>query len=66
MTEQPHCSRAGCRLIATIRLEWRNPRIHDADRTKVWLACAEHRDYLTRFLRDRDFPVTEAALTLRG
>ena len=66
MTERPHCSRAGCRVPATTRLEWRNPRIHDVGRVKVWLACPEHRDYLTEFLRVRDFPVTEVALTPAG
>lgn len=53
----PTCSRAGCRAAATSRVQWRNPRIHAADRTKVWLACDEHRDYLRDFLAARDFPV---------
>ena len=66
MTEQPHCSRAGCRLPATARIQWRNPRIHDASRVKVWLACDEHREYLTEFLRAREFPVTEAPLASTG
>lgn len=51
------CSRAGCRRPAEHRLEWRNPRIHDAARVKVWLACDEHRDELTAFLTDRAFPL---------
>jgi hypothetical protein len=38
-------------------VEWRNPRIHDESRRKVWLACDEHRDYLRDYLAARDFPV---------
>jgi hypothetical protein len=52
------CSRAGCRATASWRVEWRNPRIHTADRVKVWLACGEHVDYLREFLAAREFPVT--------
>jgi hypothetical protein len=51
------CSRAGCTEPATTRIEWRNPRIHDATRTKVWLACEAHRGYLVEFLEARAFPV---------
>jgi hypothetical protein len=51
------CSRAGCSNAATCAVEWRNPRIHDAARVKVWLACDEHRDYLRDYLAARDFPV---------
>lgn len=57
-TENRHrCSRARCALDASWRIEWRNPRIHASDRTKVWLACDEHRDYLRGFLEARSFPV---------
>jgi hypothetical protein len=58
------CSRAGCRASATWRIDWRNPRIHTADRTKTWIACDEHRDYLRDFLAARDFPVAVAALAV--
>lgn len=51
------CSRAGCRESATWRLDWRNPRIHAEDRVKTWLACGEHVDFLSDFLRSRDFPL---------
>jgi hypothetical protein len=51
------CSRAGCGERASWRVEWRNPKIHTADRVKVWLACEEHVDYLREFLAARDFPV---------
>ncbi|MFS0854198.1 hypothetical protein [Microbacterium sp. 179-I 3D4 NHS] len=51
------CSRAGCRRAATHQVVWRNPRIHAADREKVWLACDDHVDYLRDYLAARDFPV---------
>nr|BFF11520.1 hypothetical protein GCM10025699_28230 [Microbacterium flavescens] len=51
------CSRAGRRADAAWRIDWRNPRIHSADRTKTWVACDAHRDYLREFLAARDFPV---------
>jgi hypothetical protein len=54
---EPTCSRAGCRAPARWRIDWRNPRIHSADRVKSWVACDEHRDYLRDFLAARDFPV---------
>lgn len=59
------CSRAGCRGTARWRIEWRNPRIHTADRTKTWVACDEHRDYLQGFLEARSFPVAVAPLARR-
>lgn len=52
------CSRAGCRSAATKQVVWRNPRIHAADREKIWLACDEHVDFLHDYLAARDFPVT--------
>lgn len=51
------CSRAGCRLDAAWNVNWRNPRIHGEDRVKVWLACEEHRDFLSTYLSSRGFPV---------
>lgn len=51
------CSRAGCGEAASWRLDWRNPRIHDESRVKTWLACEEHVEYLSGFLRSRDFPL---------
>lgn len=51
------CSRAECRSRATHHIVWRNPRIHSADREKIWLACDEHVDYLRDYLAARDFPV---------
>ena len=58
------CSAKGCRAAAVWALRWNNPRIHDADRRKTWLACEEHREHLESFLGTRSFlreviPVTE-------
>ncbi|MFB6609082.1 hypothetical protein ACFCVO_02070 [Agromyces sp. NPDC056379] len=55
------CSRAQCRESATWRIDWRNPRIHTGDRSKTWLACDEHVEYLRGFLEARSFPVVVAA-----
>jgi hypothetical protein len=51
------CSAAGCLGDAVARVNWRNPRIHPADRVKVWLACEAHRDSLAEYLSSRGFPV---------
>lgn len=53
----PTCSRAGCTDDAVWNVNWRNPKIHGADRVKIWLACDEHRVYLSEYLAARDFPV---------
>lgn len=55
------CSAAGCTDAATWRVNWRNPRIHDADRVKVWLACDAHRERLADYLGTRGFPVRVSA-----
>ena len=52
------CSSAGCTATAAWRVNWRNPRIHSADRVKVWLACDAHRDTLRDYLATRGFPVS--------
>lgn len=59
--ERLTCSRAGCLERATSRIEWRNPKIHSADRVKVWLACDEHVGYLREFLAARQFPLRVVA-----
>lgn len=56
------CSRAGCREDARWQVIWRNPRIHTADRRKIWAACDAHVDYLRDYLATRDFPVEVAPL----
>ncbi|WP_394551837.1 hypothetical protein ACDF64_13275 [Agromyces sp. MMS24-JH15] len=55
--EAPTCSRAGCTAGAAWRIEWRNPRIHVDGRTKTWLACDEHVEFLREFLASRSFPL---------
>jgi hypothetical protein len=62
MTTPPRCSRAGCSAQATFAINWRNPKIHSADRVKVWLACDEHRGYLAEYLGARSFPVIVGAV----
>lgn len=56
------CSSAGCVADAVWRINWRNPRIHSADRVKVWLACDAHRGTLADYLGTRGFPVVVSAL----
>ncbi|MCM3656915.1 hypothetical protein M3147_06570 [Agromyces mediolanus] len=51
------CSRAGCNAAAEWRVEWSNPRIHTDGRTKTWLACDDHVEYLRGFVEARSFPV---------
>ncbi|SBT47467.1 hypothetical protein GA0070621_2911 [Micromonospora narathiwatensis] len=53
--ETPICSARGCRVPAVWALRWNNPRLHDADRRKTWLACADHRESLGAFLDARGF-----------
>lgn len=47
------CSSRGCRKDATWGLRWNNPRLHNPDRRKVWLACDEHRAHLESYLGSR-------------
>jgi hypothetical protein len=49
------CSAKGCRAPAGWELRWNNPKLHTPERRKVWLACAEHREHLARFLDARGF-----------
>lgn len=56
------CSRKACRRAATRAVLWRNPKIHDVTRRKVWLACAEHESVLHDHLAVRGFPVQTCAL----
>jgi hypothetical protein len=52
---QPICSAKGCRAPAVWALRWNNPKIHDPQRRKTWLACADHRATLADFLDARRF-----------
>ncbi|MGV3713399.1 hypothetical protein [Pseudolysinimonas sp.] len=56
------CSAAGCTATASWRVNWRNPRIHAAERVKVWLGCTTHRDTLRDYLATRGFPVLVSPL----
>lgn len=49
------CSAKGCRATAVHALLWNNPRLHDTQRRKVWLACDEHRGQLSDYLSVRGF-----------
>lgn len=49
------CSAKGCRASAVWALRWNNPRIHDEQRRKTWLACEDHREHLSTFLGARSF-----------
>jgi hypothetical protein len=49
------CSAKGCRTPADWTLAWNNPKLHDPDRRKTWLACAGHRESLSSFLELRGF-----------
>ncbi|MEV0605412.1 hypothetical protein [Polymorphospora rubra] len=53
--ETPVCSAKGCRAPADWALRWNNPRLHDPERRKTWLACDTHRETLGDFLRARGF-----------
>lgn len=58
VTDPHRCSRAGCNSTAQWAIQWRNPKIHAADRVKTWLSCSEHETYLREFLAARSFPLT--------
>ncbi len=49
------CSAKGCQAQAQWQLLWNNPKLHTADRRKIWLACGDHRESLADFLGARGF-----------
>ena len=49
------CSARGCQQDADWALLWNNPKLHTAERRKVWLACDTHRASLSDFLGARQF-----------
>ncbi len=49
------CSAKGCRATARHAVVWNNPKLHTADRRKIWLACDEHRTSLADFVALRGF-----------
>ncbi len=55
MSEVLICSASRCHAPATWKLLWNNPKLHEPDRRKVWLACDDHLDSLSEFLGHRSF-----------
>lgn len=53
--EADTCSAKDCRAAAAWQLRWNNPKLHTPDRRKVWLACDNHKQYLSDFLGARGF-----------
>ncbi|HEX6447049.1 MAG TPA: hypothetical protein VF053_18280 [Streptosporangiales bacterium] len=51
--DAPICSAKGCHEPAAWELRWNNPRIHEPERRKSWLACDDHREHLATFLGRR-------------
>jgi len=49
------CSAKGCRQTARHAVVWNNPKLHKAERRKVWLACDEHQKSLADFVALRGF-----------
>jgi hypothetical protein len=49
------CSAKGCRAPAVWAVVWNNPKLHTADREKIWTACDEHRQSLADYLSARSF-----------
>lgn len=49
------CSAKGCDRPAAWALLWNNPALHTPERRKTWLACDQHRESLSAFLRARGF-----------
>lgn len=52
---QLECSAKGCRAPAVHQLRWNNPSLHTPEYRKAWLACDEHLEWLSDFLRARGF-----------
>lgn len=49
------CSAKGCDAAARHQVLWNNPKLHDSDRRKSWLACDTHEPTLREFLGKRAF-----------
>lgn len=60
------CSRKACRADAGWQLLWNNPKIHTPERRKIWLACADHRDWLEDYLQTRGLWKETVALDVSG
>lgn len=53
--EQLSCSSKGCSQVAGYAVVWNNPKVHTPEREKTWLACEQHRDFLSDFVDRRGF-----------
>jgi hypothetical protein len=53
VSDYPECSAKACRAAASWLLVWNNPRLHQPDYEKRWLACDDHRGRLSSFLGTR-------------
>lgn len=60
------CSAKGCRAAATHAVIWRNPKLHDAARRKVWTACPDHREHLSSYVDLRGFLIEVVAVSELG
>jgi hypothetical protein len=60
---QTRCSRTACGQVPVWQIVWRNPKIHAADREKIWLSCDEHKVFFEGYLGQRGFPVRAVAVT---
>lgn len=49
------CSAKACREAAEWALRWNNPKLHQPERRKTWLACPGHLAHLEQFLTARSF-----------
>jgi hypothetical protein len=49
------CSAKGCRATGVHAVIWNNPKLHTAERRKVWLACDDHEKSLADFVALRGF-----------
>ena len=49
------CSAKACRSAAVHAVVWRNSKLHQSGRRKVWLACEQHRASLSDFVDRRGF-----------
>jgi hypothetical protein len=54
-TSAVKCSARGCSESAIWALRWNNPKLHEPERRKTWLACEAHRESLSEFLSVRGF-----------
>jgi len=61
--ERPMCSKRDCFDEASRSIVWRNPKIHDESRQKIWLSCGAHEEFFLSYLGARDFPVRSEAFT---